>query len=155
MNNLRAAAVQFQHAPGDKSANLATIESFARQAAEQQAELIVFPECCVTGYWHLRKLERSALEHLAEPVPAGPTTQRLLELAAELKMTIGAGMIESLEGQALQQLRGGDVKWAICLPSQVTRVCQPSLDLWRSVHGLRYAPWLPHGRADLLRQQFD
>ncbi len=97
MNNLRAAAVQFQHAPGDKSANLATIESFARQAAARQAELIVFPECCVTGYWHLRKLERSALEQLAEPVPTGPTTQRLLELAAELKMTIGAGIIESSE----------------------------------------------------------
>jgi predicted amidohydrolase len=95
MNNLRAAAVQFQHEPGAKTRNLATIERFVQQAAAQQVELVVFPECCVTGYWHLRKLDRPALEELAERVPTGPTTQYLLGLAKQHGMTIGAGLLES------------------------------------------------------------
>ena len=44
MQNIRAAAVQFNHAPGDKVANLAKIRAFVQTAAAQQVELIVFPE---------------------------------------------------------------------------------------------------------------
>ena len=51
MRNIRVAAVQFQHAPGDKSANLATIERFVASAAAQKVEIITFPECGISGYW--------------------------------------------------------------------------------------------------------
>lgn len=95
---LRAASVQFQHAAGDKSANLARIRSFVAQAAEKSVELIAFPEMCITGYWHLRKLSRDELEALAEPVPDGASTAEIISLAREYGMTIGAGLIE----------RGGD-----------------------------------------------
>ena len=44
MRNIRVAAVQFQHAEGDKATNLATIERFIGQAAAQQVEIIAFPE---------------------------------------------------------------------------------------------------------------
>ena len=94
MRNIRVAAVQFQHAAGDKAANLATVERFARQAAAQHAEIVVFPECCLSGYWHLRKLTREQMVELAEPVPGGAMTQRLLALSKELRMTIGAGLLE-------------------------------------------------------------
>lgn len=94
MKDIRAAAVQFQHRPGDKSANLDRIQSFVEQAAAQQVELIAFPEMCITGYWHVRKLGREAVEALAEPVPSGPSTQFLLSLSQEKQMTIGAGLIE-------------------------------------------------------------
>ena len=94
MQNLRAAAVQFQHRAGDKAANLATVRGFVERAAERQVDLIAFPEMCITGYWHVRKLSRSDVEGLAEPVPEGATTRSLLARAKQHGMTIGAGLIE-------------------------------------------------------------
>jgi predicted amidohydrolase len=94
MKNICAASVQFNHVPGDKAANMAKIRAFVQAAAEQKIELLVFPEMCITGYWHLRHLGRAEIEALAEPIPAGPSTQELLGLAQEYKMTIGAGLIE-------------------------------------------------------------
>lgn len=94
MQNIRAATVQFQHAPGDKAANLATVRAFVEDAAAQQVDVIAFPEMCITGYWHVRTLSRERIEALAEPVPDGPSTQALLDLSARHGMTIGAGLIE-------------------------------------------------------------
>ena len=81
MRDIRVASVQFEHAPGDKSANFARIEAFADRAADAGAEIVVFPECCITGYWWMRHLDRAELEALAEPVFDGPSSQRLTELA--------------------------------------------------------------------------
>jgi predicted amidohydrolase len=94
MSTIRAAVVQFEHARGDKRANFAKIETFARRAVAQGVRLLAFPECCITGYWFLRNLTPAQLTDLAEPVPAGPSTQRLLALSRELNMTIGAGLVE-------------------------------------------------------------
>jgi predicted amidohydrolase len=94
MRNLRVAAVQMEHAPGDKAANLAKIRTFAAKAAEQGVEIVAFPECCITGYWFLRHLNREQFTALAEPVPEGPSTQELLALSRAHGMTIGAGLIE-------------------------------------------------------------
>jgi len=94
MTILRAATVQFQHVPGGIDENLQTISSFVAEAAEEDVRLIVFPECCVTGYWHLRNLDRDGLEQLAEDVPGGRITRHLLELANRFRMTIGAGLVE-------------------------------------------------------------
>jgi N-carbamoylputrescine amidase len=94
MKNIRVASVQFEHVPSDKKANLLKIENFVRQAAGQGIELIVFPEACITGYLFLRKLSRKELQALAEPVFNGPSSQALMSLAKEYKMTIGAGLVE-------------------------------------------------------------
>jgi predicted amidohydrolase len=94
MRNVRVAAVQFQHAPGDTAANLATIERFVRRAAEQRVEIIAFSECCISGYWHLRKLARDEMTDLAQRLPEGPVAQRLLALSKQHGMTIGAGLLE-------------------------------------------------------------
>jgi predicted amidohydrolase len=91
---LRAAAVQFQHAPGDKPHNLAVIRGFVERAAAQGVELISFPECCLTGYWHLRHLTREQLVALAEPIADGPSSRALIQLAREHRLTVGAGLIE-------------------------------------------------------------
>ncbi|HMV50793.1 MAG TPA: nitrilase family protein [Blastocatellia bacterium] len=101
MNNLRVASVQLHHLPGDKAANLEKLRGFVEQAAAQQVELIAFPEMCLTGYWHVRKLSKAEVQALAEPVPAGASTQALLALAAEHQMTIGAGLIELDEDGAM------------------------------------------------------
>ncbi len=97
MNNLRVAAVQFQHAPGDKTYNLSVIERFVREAVKQQVELILFPECCISGYWHLRKLSRTELVALAEPVPDGPSLTRIRDWSRQTGMSIGAGFVEIAE----------------------------------------------------------
>ena len=78
--NIRVAAVQFEHKPNDKQANLEKIMAFVKKAAQTKVEIIVFPECCLTGYWHLRHLERSGLKELAEPIPHGPMSQQLIAL---------------------------------------------------------------------------
>ncbi len=94
---LRVAATQFQHAPGDKAYNLQVMESQIREAAEQGVQALVFPECCVSGYWHLRNLDREELESIAEPVPSGPTCKQLAEWSRETNMLIGAGLVEKGE----------------------------------------------------------
>jgi len=94
VRDIRVAAVQFEHAAGDKGANLAKIRAFVQRAAAEKVEVIAFPECCVTGYWFLRHLNREEFTALAEPVPDGPSTQELMALSREYGMTIGAGLIE-------------------------------------------------------------
>ncbi len=94
MKNIRVASVQFEHAAGDKQANLAKIKSYVAKAAGQGVELIEFPECCITGYLFMRQLSREQLEALAEPVFEGPSSQALMALATEHNMTIGAGLVE-------------------------------------------------------------
>ena len=109
MSTIRAAAVQFEHAAGDKRRNFEKIEAFARQAADRGVQLLAFPECCITGYWFLRNLSRPALLDLSEPVPDGPSTQRLCALARGLNMTIGAGLVER-EGERMYNT------YAVALP---------------------------------------
>jgi len=92
---LRAASVQFESAPGDKDANFRKIEKFVAEAAAKRVRLIVFPECCITGYWFIRNLSTAQLAALAEPIPDGPTTKKLVELARNHEITIGAGFVEA------------------------------------------------------------
>jgi predicted amidohydrolase len=72
MKNIRVASVQFEHTAGDKRANLGKIKSYVAEAAGQGVELIVFPECCITGYLFMRQLTKEQLEALAEPAFDGP-----------------------------------------------------------------------------------
>ena len=94
---IKAASVQFNHTPGDKAANLKIIRKFCSNAADQNVDILVFPEMCITGYWHVRNLSRADIESLAEPVPDGPSTHALIELAKQHHMIIGAGLVEQGE----------------------------------------------------------
>jgi predicted amidohydrolase len=93
--SLRAASVQFESLPGDKHANFHKIESFVEQAAARGVRLIIFPECCISGYWFIRNLSVEQLSALAEPIPDGPSARRLAELARQHRITVGAGLIEA------------------------------------------------------------
>jgi predicted amidohydrolase len=95
MRDVRVAAVQFESVQGDKRANLDKIAWFADQAAQRGVEMVVFPECCITGYWFLRKLSRDELALLAESVFTGPSSATLAELARRHGLTIGAGLVEA------------------------------------------------------------
>jgi predicted amidohydrolase len=92
---LRVASVQFESAPGDKEANFRKIETFVERAAQGNVRLILFPECCVTGYWFIRNLSVETLTQIAEPIFDGPSTRRLRALSKRFGMTIGAGLVES------------------------------------------------------------
>jgi len=94
VRDIRVASVQFEHAAGEKAANLAKVEAFVQKAAAEKAEIVVFPECCITGYWFLRHLSREQLLALAEPVFEGPSSLRLMELAKQHALTVGAGLVE-------------------------------------------------------------
>ena len=113
--HLRVAAVQMESVAGDQAANFAKVEAFVKQAIAQRVELIVFPECCLTGYWFIRNLTREQLRALAEPIPGGPSTQRLIALARQSGLPIGAGLVEAA---------GGDVfhnSYVVALPNGETR----------------------------------
>ena len=98
MQDLRVAGVQFEPRPLDAAANLDRIERFSRQAGAAGVHLVAFPECCIPGYMPLAKLGREQLAELAEPVPDGPGTQRLVRIAAGNGLAVAAGLVEA-DGQ--------------------------------------------------------
>jgi predicted amidohydrolase len=67
------------------------LDAAAAHLEQAEADLIVLPELFATGYQFTSQDEVS---RLAEAVPDGPTTQRLLEIAARRKMTLVAGLAE-------------------------------------------------------------
>jgi predicted amidohydrolase len=87
--------VQFTHRPSDKTYNLGRIRDFAAEAAGAGVQLLVFPEMCITGYWHVIRMDRPEIAGLAERVPDGPSSRSLLTLAREHGIVIGAGLIEA------------------------------------------------------------
>lgn len=97
---LRVASVQFEHRANDKSYNMEKLRAFARKAAEQDADLVAMPEMCISGYWHITGLNRVELDALSEPLPDGPSANKVRALAIELGIAIGAGLLErSADGE--------------------------------------------------------
>lgn len=97
---IKASTVQFNHRAGDKEYNFQRIEFFCSEAARQGVQIVVFPEMCITGYWHVRNLNRNEIEALAEHTATGPSALRLKELSDKFDLIIGAGLIEvSQDGQ--------------------------------------------------------
>jgi predicted amidohydrolase len=56
---------------------------------------------CLTGYWHVRNLDRAGVTALAEPVPDGPSTKKLVQLAKEHNIIAGTGLIERVNDDKL------------------------------------------------------
>jgi predicted amidohydrolase len=94
MREIRIGAAQFEVRDGDKEYNLGIIESLARKAAGQRAELVSFSEICICGYTFLENLERAQIWKLAERVPDGPSTERLIRMARSLGVCLAAGLVE-------------------------------------------------------------
>ncbi|MGF1777758.1 nitrilase family protein [Vibrio nomapromontoriensis] len=94
MKDIRVASIQFNHRPNDKRYNLGVISQFVQQAKTNNVDLMVFPEMCISGYWHVSKLTKPEIENLAELVPEGPSSQKLLALSMDSGISIGAGLVE-------------------------------------------------------------
>jgi len=94
MENLKIATAQFEHKSHDKSFNLSLIRGLTEKAARQGAKVISFHECSITGYCFARRLTREQMESLAEPIPDGPSVQKLVEFAKTFDIVILAGLFE-------------------------------------------------------------
>jgi len=89
------AVCQFEPALFDKRTNLGRIADFAGFAARDGAKVVVFPECCLTGY--TTGPEQSRLKDLAEPITAagtGESVRALRALAESLSVYMFCGMPE-------------------------------------------------------------
>jgi predicted amidohydrolase len=97
---LNAAVVQFQHQANNKQYNLSVMQRFIERAAADKINILAFPEMCITGYWHVRKLSENKVRALAEPIATGPSITLIRSLAVKYQMLIGVGIIElSDDGQ--------------------------------------------------------
>lgn len=92
--DLKIATAQFENRSGDKAFNLAVIEQLSARAAQGGADVIAFHECSVTGYTFARRLSKSGLWDLAEPIPSGPSTAALVDIARRHRITVLAGLFE-------------------------------------------------------------
>ncbi len=85
---MRVAVYQFAPIFGDKEKNLKRIETALEQV---DADLVVFPELCTTGYQFISDQE---VNSLCEPIPEGPTVQHFIKLCREKGIFIVAGIGE-------------------------------------------------------------
>jgi predicted amidohydrolase len=89
---MRTGYFQFDPVFGEVLRNLDVV---ATRLDVVEADLIVLPELFATGYQFVSKDE---VQGLAESVPDGPTTKRLIDLARRRRMTIVAGLPERAGG---------------------------------------------------------
>src|SRR5687768_672765 len=85
---------QFENKSGDKDYNLSVINTLSERAASQGADAIAFHECSVTGYTFARNLSKSQMLDLAEMIPDGESTKKLIEIAENNNITVLAGLFE-------------------------------------------------------------
>lgn len=95
------AGVQMDCHLGDKARNLDAMRARLRDAAGLGAKLIVFPECCLTGYSFDSKAEAM---QFAEPVP-GPACNLFREECRTLGVWTIFGMLEA----------SGDLLFNVCV----------------------------------------
>ncbi|MBN9663399.1 MAG: carbon-nitrogen hydrolase family protein [Acidobacteria bacterium] len=102
-SSVRIAAISAESHPARTEENLETIRRCTRQAAEQGAELVLFPELCVTGFvpnhptgehahW-LGQVLQGAWK-MAEPLD-GAAVQELVRISAESGVFLSAGLLEN------------------------------------------------------------
>src|SRR5688572_15856005 len=91
MPRWKIAAVQMDCAFAEPARNLEVIRARLREAAENGAQLVIFPECALPGYCYDSKEE--AWPH-AESIP-GPSTQAIAADSARLGVHVVVGLLEA------------------------------------------------------------
>lgn len=94
-NPLTVAAVQFNAAEFDKKHNLDQMEAMVADASSRGVDVVSFPEICITGYnWILYTDDAETLFSVAESIPDGPSTERVIEMAARHNIAVLFGLLE-------------------------------------------------------------
>ena len=88
MQSIRVAAVSMNGRLGEPARVLEDIAAWCERAAAERADLVLFPELVVHGHCTPNTWA------LAEPVPEGPSVQRLIQLARQHRMVLCAGLSE-------------------------------------------------------------
>jgi len=91
---MNIAVAQFSPKDGDKSYNLSVIERLTKKAKLEGADVISFHEMSVTAYTYTKELSLSELTELAESVPDGESTQKLIRISRKYDIAILAGLVE-------------------------------------------------------------
>jgi predicted amidohydrolase len=94
MRDIRIGAAQFEHRNADKNYNLSAMKQLIALAVDRGAVILSFHEACIPAYTFLRGRSKVQLLELAETIPDGPSTRKLIEMAREFKIVILAGLLE-------------------------------------------------------------
>uniref|UniRef100_A0A7C4LMA1 Carbon-nitrogen hydrolase family protein n=1 Tax=Schlesneria paludicola TaxID=360056 RepID=A0A7C4LMA1_9PLAN len=92
---MRVAGVQMDVKLGDVPGNLQRMLDRLQEARSHGAELVVFPECALTGYCFNSRTEAAAY---AQPIP-GPATDTFHAACRELECWVAFGLLEAAEDQ--------------------------------------------------------
>ena len=90
---IRLGGIQFAAKLGQKDFNLEKVITMTRQAAKEGAQIVMTPECALSGFMNTPE-ERD----IAETIP-GPATDQLASLAKELGIYLLVGMPELKDDQ--------------------------------------------------------
>ena len=115
MNDIKIAAAIFNSPVGKNRENLDRMAAWIAAAGKQGAEIICFPELCITGY-----CTRDDIRPAAEPIP-GPSSQYLVQLARDNQISILAGLAERDES--------GNI-----FASQLVVTPEGALGVYRKIH---------------------
>lgn len=88
MDDMRVACVSMNGFFGQPERSLTNIGIFSRKAADQDVDLVLFPELVVHGH------NAPDTPRLAEAVPNGPSCQLLAALSVELDLFLSVGLSE-------------------------------------------------------------
>jgi len=88
----RLACVQFRSRLGEITTNLGHMAAWCRRAAAARVAVVVFPECCLTGYCRPRQMAE-----LAQPF-SGKVQESIAEMAQQNRVLLAFGMPEK-EGE--------------------------------------------------------
>jgi len=92
LKEINVALAQISCKAGDKEHNLDVMKRNIKQAKNQGANLVVFPELALTGY-----VLRDLIYEMAEPVPEGKSIRRLEEVAKSEDIHVVFGALERSE----------------------------------------------------------
>jgi predicted amidohydrolase len=93
--SIKIAGMQMEPAILDKERNLTRSLELIEAAAQEGAQLVVFPECCLSGYVF------SSLEEalpITETVP-GPSTEKIMNSCRKLNLHVVIGLLEKDKGK--------------------------------------------------------
>ncbi len=92
MESATIALVQFRPEPGSSDKNAEKMNEYIRSAKNKNADLVVFPECSLTGYFPEKAAEFAVQADC-------PAAKKVEDLAAELKIAVCFGYMESVPAE--------------------------------------------------------
>lgn len=96
---IKVAAIQMNCELANVDANLARAEKLLKEAVDQGAKWVVFPELFNTGYW----IPKQDVE-LAEDIPSGRTTKWMIEQAKKYQILVTGCIIATTKTKVLLQI---------------------------------------------------